>query len=101
MAKRRRTKGTNNDLQKHTHNWHTNVGDKCTQFFCNVELKKTLLPLNETISELIDDDGKQFSNHSDILKNQNYFYKNLQRSEKSNNTDSMSDKSFYSNIRLN
>jgi hypothetical protein len=58
-------------------NWHEK-GETCTEYSCKIE-KKTLI--SKSISELIDHKGNNISDQSNILSEQECFYKNLYSSK--------------------
>ena len=74
-------------------NWHEN-GEKCSQYFCKLEKKNFI---HKTITELINSDGRHISNQSEVLLEQQNFYKTLYSGKDLDSDDT----SFYNhNIKL-
>ena len=64
-------------------NWHEN-GEKCSEYFCKLEKKNFI---KKTITELIDENGQHITDPSEILLEQQHFYKTLYSSRNINDYD--------------
>jgi hypothetical protein len=54
-------------------NWHEN-GESCSEYFCKLEKKSSI---NKTISELINEKGNHITEQSEILFEQEQYYRKL------------------------
>ena len=73
----------NKRQQRSQANWHEN-GEKCSEYFCKLEKK---ICIKKTITELIDENGQHITDPSEILLEQQNFYKTLYSSGNINDYD--------------